>query len=82
MKAKFNRYVRHLERGTCYEILGTCINATNGTNDGERMVRYYSIADNKEYVRNIDEFEDGRFVPITLDEFHKEMKTIKGSRWD
>lgn len=43
--------------GNLYVVEGTTTNATNAQ-DGQKMVKYYSLDDNEPYVREISEFKE------------------------
>ena len=58
---------RHKKTKAKYCVLGLVTNATNGDQEGRLMVRYVPEAymgqpDAVEFVRNVEEFCDGRFT--------------------
>ncbi|WP_246696013.1 hypothetical protein, partial [Methylorubrum populi] len=70
--------VRHVKRGTEYEVLGeaeaqiskqdqttvrVCGHHARVLHEEDRLVVYRSVADGKLWCRFTDEFRDGRFVP-------------------
>jgi hypothetical protein len=64
--------VRHLKRGTEYEVLGeaeaqvsTGFNGRRFLEDGKQLVVYRDPANGKLWCRFADEFRDGRFETIT-----------------
>lgn len=52
----------HVKSGKYYRVTGRTLNATNAQN-GQFMVEYVDSEDRR-FVREINEFSDGRFVPI------------------
>lgn len=54
----------HVKTGGTYQVINaSVINATNSANS-EEMVLYKDTASGKLFVRNKEEFNDGRFIPI------------------
>jgi len=57
-------YHKHLKTGNFYFVDGLSYDATNGGTGGNIMVRYHSLGEIQiSFVRKIEEFLDGRFVP-------------------
>lgn len=58
------RRVRHKKRGTEYTVIGTAeLQTSVDLVDGSEMIVYQG-ADGCLWVRQIDEFEDGRFEDV------------------
>lgn len=60
---------KHKVRGTLYHVIGVALCSTNGErNQKETSVIYFSISTQKLWYREIGEFLDGRFEPVTPEE--------------
>lgn len=59
---------KHLKRGTTYEIIGISECATNGDNEGQQVVVYRGLHNGELWHRNVHQFLDGRFMPISRSE--------------
>jgi hypothetical protein len=56
---------RHVETGSLYVVVGLALCSTNGPRDRvERSVVYHSLTYEGLRYREMDEFLDGRFVPV------------------
>lgn len=56
---------KHNKTGNLYMVTGTAVNATNGPLNGTKMVKYESLTDGEEYVRDEAEFNSpGRFTYV------------------
>ena len=68
-----SKIYRHIRRSTMYEVItdnGEI--STNGPSEGQRVVVYRSLTDQKVYVRNYSEFMDGRFELVLDTEKNKQ----------
>lgn len=71
--------VRHVKRGTEYEILGIALGqdstiASYPTIENEDLVIYKCLDYGFMYARHLDEFLDGRFIVVDQTTDSKEIK--------
>lgn len=60
---------RHVKTGSLYHVLGVARCSTNGEREGkENSVIYFSMTHQGLRYRDINEFLDGRFVPVPTKE--------------
>lgn len=57
---------RHVKRGSEYVVLarGELQSSAGPIPEGTRLITYQGTDDGRVWVRPVDEFEDGRFVPV------------------
>lgn len=60
-----SRVWRHARTGNLYHVIGVSVCATNGAAEGQVCVVYFSVSEQILYHRNIREFLDGRFIPVS-----------------
>lgn len=75
------RRVRHLKRGTEYEVLGRAsVQASHPIQEGDTVVVYRGEADGALWARPADEFEDGRFESLPDSPFDLSILFSSGQR--
>jgi hypothetical protein len=57
---------RHVKSGGKYKVVGVGLNATNGPQEMQTVVLYFCTKTGQIWVREINEFCDGRFEPLPL----------------
>lgn len=71
--AQAGAYVRHLKRGSIFQIVGEVMLEWSGEDrrdllDGEILVHYRDVQNGRSYARTMDEFCDGRFELVPPEE--------------
>ena len=78
MSKKPMRHVRHVRRGTTYEVIGNaCLQSAAPVGDCADVMIYRDIKHGRLRARPTPEFEDGRFVEIEI-----EVQLTSGSHPD